>query len=252
MRKGIICILALQLLFFAGCRNNTKAEQPEELKLQANMSGNVQDSEWVILFDGTSLDAWKGYLQDEVPEGWNIRDGALFFDPPEVRREGVNYNLVSRDTFTDFVLSIEWQISDGGNSGIFWGVYEDPKYGQPYETGPEIQVLDNSGHPDAKNGTTHQAGALYDMVAPSEDLTLPVGKWNRTLITVNHKTGKGSVELNGKPIVEFPLANAAWDAMVAKSKFAGWEGFAKYQTGKIGLQDHGDPVAFRNIKIKPL
>ena len=90
------------------------------------------------------------------------------------------------------------------------------------------------------------------MVAPSEDMTLPVGKWNRTLITVNHKTGQGSVQLNGKTIVEFPLAKDEWDAMVAKSKFAGWEGFSKFRTGKIGLQDHGDPVAFRNIKIKPL
>ena len=252
MRKGLTSLLALIVLFLAGCKGNTKTEQTQDVKLQAKMTESDQDSGWITLFDGTDLEAWKGYLQDEVPEGWSIQDGALFFDPPEQRREGVNYNLVSRDTFTDFELAIEWQISSGGNSGIFWGVYEDPKYGQPYETGPEIQVLDNSGHPDAKNGTTHQAGALYDMVAPSEDMTLPVGKWNRTLITVNHKAGRGSVQLNGKTIVEFPLDKAEWDAMVAKSKFAGWEGFSKFRTGKIGLQDHGDPVAFRNIKIKPL
>ena len=132
------------------------------------------------------------------------------------------------------------------------GILEDEKYGQPYETGPEIQVLDNIAHPDAKNGTTHQAGALYDMVAPSKEVVKPVGEWNSYVITVNHKTNEGSVVLNGKEIVTFPVNGEAWEAMVADSKFADWEGFGKYATGKIGLQDHGDIVAYRNIKIKEL
>jgi len=106
------------------------------------------------------------------------------------------------------------------------------------------------GH--AKNGITHQAGSLYDMVAPSKDVTKPVGEWNTCVITVNHETNQGIVVLNGEEIVNFKVNGPEWDAMVANSKFATWEGFGKYPTGKIGLQDHGDIVAYRNIKIKTL
>ncbi|MEO0901549.1 MAG: DUF1080 domain-containing protein, partial [Bacteroidota bacterium] len=133
-------------------------------------------------------------------------------------------------------------------------VVEDEKYNEPYITGPEIQVLDNISHPDAKNGTTHQAGALYDMVSPSQDVVKPIGEWNHYLITINHNTNEGSVVLNGTKITEFPVNGEAWDAMVAKSKFATWEAFGKSKTGKIVLQDHGEPIVigYRNIKIKEL
>ena len=122
--------------------------------------------------------------------------------------------------------------------------------GQPYQTGPEIQVLDNDKHPDGKNGTSHQAAALYDMVSPAKDVTKPIGEWNTCVITINHKTNAGSVSLNGEPMVEFPVNDPEWSAMVSDSKFADWEHFAKYTTGRIGLQDHSDMVAFRNIRIK--
>ena len=215
-------------------------------------TSTIVAEEWEILFDGTSMDLWKGYGSENVPETWKIEDGAMVFYPPEDGPEGESYNLVSRKEYTNFVLSFEWKISEGGNSGIFWGVLEDPKYGQPYETGPEIQVLDNQGHPDASNGTTHQAGALYDMVEPGKDVTRSPGEWNHCEITVSYAEKMGKVVLNGEEIVVFPLGNEAWDAMVSKSKFKDWEGFGKFHTGKIGLQDHGDIVAYRNIKIKSL
>ena len=239
------------LLFFGmGCKEKAPAKQVE-VEQEIQMQTTTTD-QWEVLFDGTSMDAWKGYRTAEVPSSWKIEEGALVFYPPQDGPEGVSYNLVSRKEYTNFVLSLEWKISVGGNSGIFWGILEDPKYGQPYETGPEIQVLDNQGHPDASNGDTHQAGALYDMVAPDADLTRPPGEWNQCEITVDYKSQKGKVILNGQEILTFPLGNSAWDAMVEKSKFKGWEGFGKFQTGKIGLQDHGDIVAYRNIKIKTL
>jgi len=207
---------------------------------------------WEVLFDGTSMDAWKGYRTAEVPSTWRIEDRAMVFYPPASGPEGERYNLVSRKAYSSFVLSLEWKISEGGNSGIFWGIVEDPKYNQPYETGPEIQVLDNERHPDAANGDTHQAGALYDMVAPHSDVTKPAGEWNLCEITVDYEAEMGMVVLNGTEILSFPLGNGAWDAMVEESKFKGWEGFGKSRIGKIGLQDHGDIVAYRNIKIKSL
>lgn len=245
----LICITILGL----SCKEKTEKTTEEKTGLSEEMgSDNMEQEEWTVLFDGTSFDGWKGYLRDEVPDAWKVEDGAMVFYPPEDRPEGEGYNLVTKKDYTDFVLSLDWKISEAGNSGILWGVKEDEKYKQPYETGPEIQVLDNEKHPDAKNGTTHQAGSLYDMVAPSEDVTKPVGEWNNTVITVDHEAKQGSVVLNGQEIVTFPVGDEIWNAMVSKSKFADWEGFGKFTTGKIGLQDHGDGVAFRNIKIKEL
>lgn len=252
MKQVILLVLIAALGL--GCKEkkeNTK-EMDADPMAKADQPGTPMDAEWTILFDGTSFDGWKGYLNEEVPDTWKLEDGAMVLYPPEVRPEGENYNLVTVKDYTNFVLSLEWRISEGGNSGIFWGVREDEKFGQPYETGPEIQVLDNEKHPDAKNGTTHRAGALYDMMAPSRDVTKPVGEWNTTVITIDHNARQGSITMNGEEIVTFPLADERWNAMVSKSKFDGWEGFGKYTTGKIGLQDHGDGVAFRNIKIKEL
>lgn len=251
-------VLSLCMLFVLGsaCKEKStadkkKTEQAAQMEQASEKSGAMTDS-WEVLFDGTSMDAWTGYRMAEVPSPWKLEDGAMVFYPPANGPEGESYNLVSRKSYSSFVLSLEWKISEGGNSGIFWGIVEDAKYGQPYETGPEIQVLDNERHPDAANGDTHQAGALYDMVAPQSDVTKPAGEWNLCEITVDYEAEMGKVVLNGTEILSFPLGNEAWDAMVEASKFKGWEGFGKSRTGKIGLQDHGDIVAYRNIKIKSL
>ncbi|BFP40900.1 DUF1080 domain-containing protein [Flavobacteriaceae bacterium GF1] len=212
----------------------------------------MEHDEWEVLFDGTSFDGWHFYNGGAVTKPWELEQGAMVFYPPENRPDGQGYNIVTDKEYTNFVLSLEWKVSEGGNSGIFWGVFEDKRFVQPYETGPEIQVLDDDRHPDAKNGTTHQAGALYDLVAPSQKAVKPAGEWNTVELTVDHKSNGGRVLLNTIKIVEFPVHGAAWDAMVANSKFADWEGFGTYRTGKIGLQDHGDIVAYRNIKVKML
>lgn len=242
--------LCLLILLGSSCKEKSTPDK-EEMKRELERKTEATDP-WEVLFDGTSMDAWKGYRTDGVPPAWKLEDGAMVFYPPSDGPEGESYNLVSRKEYTSFVLSLEWKISEGGNSGIFWGVAEDPQYGQPYETGPEIQVLDNQRHPDASNGDTHQAGALYDMVAPASDVTRPAGEWNLCEITVDYGAEKGRVVLNGTEILSFPLGNDAWDALVEQSKFKDWEGFGKFRTGKIGLQDHGDIVAYRNIKIKAL
>jgi hypothetical protein len=253
MKQIVISLILVATLM--GCKEN-QGKSTEDSAAADSMEIDSEEAEtagdWKVLFDGSSFDGWKGYQQDGVPEHWKLEEGAMVFYPPKNRPEGESYNLVSERSFTSFVLSLEWKISEGGNSGIMWGVREDEKYRQPYETGPEIQVLDNEKHPDAKAGTTHQSGALYDMVAPSRDVTNPVGEWNTCVITVDYEAKRGSVELNGEKIVEFPVADELWNVMVSKSKFADWEGFGKFTEGKIALQDHGDMVAFRNIKIKEL
>lgn len=246
MKKVIASVACL--LAFVAC----KQEKKETTQTAVVEEVAVVENDWEVLFDGSSLDQWKEFKTDGVSDAWKIEGDALVYTPPAEGEESTNHDLVTRQEYTNFVLSLDWKISEAGNSGVFWGVSEDEKFGTGYQTGPEIQILDNEKHPDAKAGTTHQAGALYDMVSPATDVTNPVGEWNTMVITVDHNAHIGSVTLNGTVMVTFPVANEEWDALVAKSKFAGWDGFGKYTTGKIGLQDHGNIVAFRNIKIKQL
>lgn len=246
-------VLFMAVAAMVACKDNKETAETEvekEVETEVVEGKEAQaEAEWEILFDGTNYDQWRGYGAQEVYDNWTIEDGAMAFTPGE---EG-GKNIISKNTYTNFVLSLEWKISEAGNSGIFWAVVEDEKFKEAYETGPEIQVLDNTGHPDAKIGEgTHSAAALYDMIAPPEDNTKPVGEWNLCVLEVNHKTNLGKVTFNGKELYTFPVHGEEWDAMVADSKFATWEGFGKSQTGHIGLQDHSDKVWYRNIKIKSL
>ena len=208
------------------------------------------DSEkWITLFDGSNFDNWRGYLSDKMHSEWSIEDRAMLFTPGT---EG-GKNIITKEKYTNFVLSLEWKISDGGNSGIFWSVFEDVAFNEAYQTGPEIQVLDNERHPDAlANPKYHQAGALYDMAQPMHDVCKPAGEWNACIIKIDHETNSGSVTLNGTLIIDFEVHGEKWEALVANSKFKNWKGFGRYKTGHIGLQDHGDKVWYRNIKIKKL
>ncbi len=250
--KNLMLTLFIAVSIYS-CKDKSEKSQ-EEMTAEHVEEAHAEKppQEWTVLFDGTSFDGWKGFQSDEVSDNWKVEDGAMVYHPPKNRPEGEIYDLVTEKEFTNFILSLDWKISEGGNSGVMWGVQEDEEFEKPYHTGPEIQVLDNEKHPDAKAGTTHQAGALYDMVAPSKDVTKPVGEWNTMVITVNNDEKTGSVELNGEEVVTFPVSNEIWNTMVTKSKFADWDGFGKFVQGKIALQDHGDMVSYRNIKIKEL
>ena len=243
-------LLLLTLFLMASCQQTTK-------KKTANTDTTMEENtpKWTLLFDGTSFDGWHQFNKETMSSAWRIEDEAMIFDPTAKAKDDGGHDIVTDREFTNFELSLEWNISEGGNSGIFWGVKEGEAYGAPYATGPEIQVLDNARHPDANaNPKYHQAGALYDLVQPSEDVCKPAGEWNHVLLTVNHETNEGRVVLNGVEIVNFPLHGDTWDAMVAKSKFADayFKDFGMFKTGKISLQDHGDVVAYRNIKIREL
>jgi hypothetical protein len=254
MKKTIT--LVVLALFFVACKedNKDKTATADSGILEKEENTQNPNDEWIVLFDGTSFDSWEVYPDKEITEDWVIEDGAMVLRTEGYRKDGERFNLVTKRTFNSFVLSLEWRVSEGANSGVMWGVKSDPKHLEPYATGPEIQVLDNINHPDAKNGINHQAGSLYDMVAPTKDVTKPIGQWNSYLVTIDQKNNQGSVVLNGEKIVEFPVTGPEWDKMVADSKFADWPDFGKYRTGKIALQDHGEaiPIAYRNIKIKEL
>jgi len=256
MRKLLYPLIAIIITiligtFYNSCRFD-KVEKPNvmtETNKEVIETQTASTQEWQVLFDGSNFDQWRGYLSDSMPETWSIKDGAMVFTPEDKRGQ----NIISKDMYYNFELSLEWNIAEGGNSGIFWGVIEDPAYPETYQSGPEIQVLDNAKHPDAAVGEgTHTAGALYDMIAPSKDHTKPAGNWNHCLLRIDHRVNQGRVFMNGHKIIEFSPDGPTWDAMVADSKFADWPIFGKSPKGHIGLQDHGDSVAYRNIKIKHL
>jgi hypothetical protein len=200
---------------------------------------------WKTLFDGKSLDAWRGYNKETLPEGWQIKDGTL-----TLVGKGAS-DIITKEEYENFELELEWKISEGGNSGIFYNVVEAPEYKNTYDTGPEMQVLDNERHPDAKAGKNgnRTAGSNYDLI-PASKPSKPAGQWNKVKLVVN----KGHVEhwLNGTKVVEYQLWSPEWEKMVAGSKFASMPAYGKAKKGHIALQDHGDPVWFRNIRIREL
>ena len=215
--------------------------------------------QWEILFDGSNTDAWHLYNgKDEMSKDWHIEGNALVFRPV---KGNPKQNIVTKKMYTNFELSLEWKISEAGNSGIFYGVVESDKYIEPYLTGPEIQVLDNERHEDAFiKPKYHQAGALYDLIQPSSEACNPAGEWNHVLLMVDHQTNKATVKLNGIEILAYEPHGKNWDTLVEKSKFNNMNAynyveapdFGKFQTGKIGLQDHDNVVSYRNIKIREI
>lgn len=202
---------------------------------------------WVSLFDGKTIDQWHAYNKGGVPSQWQVQDGAIYL------AAGGAGDLVTNADYGDFELELEWKIAEGGNSGIMFHVVEDAKYNATYLTGPEVQVLDNERHPDAKQGRdgNRLASSLYDMLPPSDASAYkPAGEWNKVKLVI--KDGKAEHYLNGKKVVEYPTSGPEWDKMVSQSKFATWEAFGKASKGKIAIQDHGDKVWYRNIRIREL
>jgi hypothetical protein len=192
---------------------------------------------WMLLFDGTSTKGWRGFKTPEPDPGWTAK-GELSPDPKTSK------DLMTRDTFENFDLTFEWKIGPKGNSGVMFHVTEAG--GQTYESGPEYQVLDNSrGEPPLE-----QAGGLFALYAPGGAVTKPVGEYNTGRILVDH--GKVEHWLNGVKVAACDMNAADFKARVAASKFARWPTFAASPSGHIALQNHGDPVAFRNLKIRRL
>ena len=204
------------------------------------LSGKESQQGWKLLFDGRTLEGWRGFGKDQVPAAWKVEGGALAYTV-----QGEGGDLMTEEEFADFELHLEWRISAGGNSGIFFRVSQDRDWS--FQTGAEMQVLDNSAHPDGANPKT-SAGSNYALHAPASDVTRPVGEWNSVRIVARGE----HVEhwMNGVKLLEYKLWDEHWEELVANSKFASMPGYGRNKKGHIVLQDHGNQVWYRSIKIR--
>lgn len=211
---------------------------------------------WQLLFDGKTTKGWHTYAENKVGNAWKVENGALALvnDGNQGYQTKEGGDIVTNQEFSNFEFKIDWKISDKGNSGIIFYVHEDPAhYHETWNTGPEMQILDNGtptrlGHSDGKL-YSHRAGDLYDLLAAKE-AEKPLGQWNSAEII--SKNGKLDFYLNGVHTLSTTMWDEHWKKMIAISKFKNMPGFGTFKTGKIALQDHGNEVWFRNIKIRKL
>lgn len=244
MNKFFSIVLAVAFVIGLASQNVTYG--------QTKLTKKEKKEGWVLLFDGKSTEGWRGNNRPDFPKGWEVVDGTLHCKGSGQGEAGANDggDILYDKKFTNFRLKMEWKVAPGGNSGIFY-LGKEVEGWPIYKTAPEMQVLDNEKHPDARAGKdgNRMAGSLYDLIPAKPQNAKPAGEWNEIEIEVY----KGSVwhRQNGKTVLEYHLWTEDWNKLVAGSKFPelnpDWANVPK--SGVIALQDHGDDVWYRNIKI---
>ncbi|HSM06338.1 MAG TPA: DUF1080 domain-containing protein [Longimicrobiales bacterium] len=242
------CLVALLMALVPGCApageadaaSDTADAAAESQEAMNTLTAQERAEGWRLLFDGASLDQWRGFRQETLPGGWVAQDGML------IRTEGGG-DIITRDVFQDFELSLEWMVHESGNSGVMFRVSEEAE--RTFHSAPEMQILDDAGHVDGGNPLT-SAGANYAMHPAPRGVVHPAGEWNRARLRV--EGNQVTHWLNGQQIVDYELGSDDWNHRLAESKFTEWPEYGTFPEGHIALQDHGDWVAFRNIKIREL
>jgi hypothetical protein len=245
---AVVCLLSAIVLWLPGAAGqSTSAGTPNTLTPAEKAAG------WKLLFDGQTTKGWRGFRRDHFPlEGWVISDGAIKHVAGQGRQSQHGGDIITLGQYDHFELQLEWRLTPGANSGIKYLVAEEMVKAGHSGLGFEMQVLDDERHPDAKQGKdgNRTAGALYDLIAPRNKVLRPVGEWNQARLLVHGRR----VEhwLNGVKIVEYERGSDRLKALIAGSKYKDIPGFGEVSKGHILLQDHGDEVWYRSIKLREL
>lgn len=229
-------------LTFGACSHSRNAAVAENRpSANSTLTEDEREAGWRSLFDGRTTAGWRGYRETGVPAGWHVVDGTLAKERP------IN-DLITQEQYGDFELALDWKLSSGGNSGVFYRATEE--YDHIYWTGPEYQLLDDARHPDGRNRLT-SAGAAYGVYPSPAGIVHAANEWNHTRIVVRG----AHVEhwMNGQKLLEYDLGSPDWAARVKASKFSEWPNYGRAARGYIGIQgDHDGVLAVRNIRIREL
>ena len=233
-----VAALALASLV-AACTGTPKAEPAMQPSAPNTLTTAQQAAGWRLLFDGMTMDAWRGYQRQDVPEGWKVVDGTI-------TKEFGTGDIVTRQQFGDFKLELEWKLGTGGNAGIFYRGTEE--YEHIYWSAPEYQLLDDATAPNGESRLT-SAGADYGLYPSPAEILKPANEWNtaRIIVRGNH------VEhwMNGQKLLEYELGSPDWEAKVKASKFGVWPNYGRAARGYIAIQgDHDGTLSLRNIRIR--
>lgn len=208
---------------------------------------------WMLLFDGKTTKGWRNYNKQTIGERWKVADGVLYLDVSNKNADGFQVggggDIITEAEYENYELRIEWKIAKCGNSGIIYHIHEDAQIRYPWQTGLEYQLIDDTCHPDAKF-EKRRASSLYDLVMAVPVVVKPAEEWNKTRLVC--KGDQVEHWLNNKKVVSVTMGSPEWKQMLPNSKWKDHPQFGTFRKGNIGLQDHGDGISFRNIKLRKL
>ena len=247
-----ICFVAVAGIFLIGC-NDSKPKDAKGLYSEINRNGDVNNlsekekkNGWQLLFDGKTTTGWHGYNMSIFPDCWALEDGCLTMN---TTGGAESQDIITDKIYRNFAISVDYKIAPAANSGVIFQVKEDTIYKFPYETGAEMQIIDDDGWPDTLE-EWQKSGANYAMYTAKVKAYKPVGEWNNLFIVV--KDNKVTQILNGEVVVEYEKYTDEWNKLRNSGKWSQFPDYGKYDEGNISLQNHGSKVWFRNIKIKEL
>lgn len=257
-REVVVAVAFFTLVsLMMSCGQGPRKVESDDAKVPEIALNTLTEEEkadgFILMFNGLEFDGWRGYNKPAFPEaGWVIDNGTMKVEGAE----GQGGDIIYDRKFKDFHLKLEWMVPEGensgmGNSGIFYLAKEIE--GEPiWKSAPEMQIINNEKYRESypESSPMQMAGSLYDLVAAEPQNALPAGQWNTVEIMLND--GKLTQMQNGAVVAEIIVGSDEWNALVAASKFAPYEYFGQYEPGYIGLQDHGDALWFRNIRVKEL
>lgn len=253
MLNRFLSLCVILAAFAVGTAFVLKKEKATPEVALNTLSAAEKAAGWMLLFDGKTTKGWRNYNKQTIGERWKVADGVLYLDVSNKNADGFQVggggDIITDAEYENYEMRIEWKIAKCGNSGIIYHIHEDASIRYPWQTGPELQLIDNDCHPDAKF-ENRRACSLYDMYVATPQTAKPIGEWNKVRLVC-----KGDLVehwLNGKKVVSTTMGSAEWNALIPKSKWKDHPKFGTFRKGHIGLQDHGDGISFRNIKLRKL